>query len=206
MRTSIKCFIAATGAALVAVTVLVQLEASAGLDNRLRDLALASELGTFGFWLKVSFLGSTAFLTTATVVLVVALVASGRRRPGLQLFVLMIGALILNNGLKWILRRERPPEFYPDTMPASFSYPSGHALMAFVFYFAASVAVSRMVTQRGMRIAIWTVAGAVVGAIGVSRVFLGVHYPSDVIAGYLVGAVWLSLIFGITSTADGRPS
>ena len=203
MRPSFKAFIAATGAALVAVTVLVQLEAFAGLDNRLRDLALASGPGTFGFWLKVSFLGSTVFLATATVVSVITLAASGQRRQALQLSLLMIGALMLNSGFKWVLRRERPPEFYPETMPASFSYPSGHALMSFVFYFTASVIASRMVAEKGMRIAIWTVAGAVVGMIGVSRVFLGVHYPSDIVAGYLVGAVWLSLIFGIASSSDG---
>ena len=203
MRTSFKAFIAATVAALVALTVLVQLNASAGLDNSLRDLALASGLGTFGFWLKVSFLGSTAFLTTATVVLVVTLAALDRRRSGIQLAVLMIGAVMLNSGLKWILRRERPPEFYPETMPASFSFPSGHALMSSVFYFAVCVIAMRMVAHGRIRAVIWTVAGAVVGAIGASRVFLGVHYPSDVVAGYLVGAVWLSLIFGIMTTADG---
>ena len=201
-----KAFIAAVAAALVALTVLVELEASSGVDNMLRELALGSGLGTFPFWRNVSFLGSTALLTSASVVLIAALVVAHRNRSALQLAALMIGALLLNTGLKRLLGRERPPELYPDTMPASFSFPSGHALMSLVFYFTISFVASRMVAQRGLKIAIWTVGSVTVGAIGLSRVYLGVHYPSDVVAGYLVGALWLAIAFGIISGMQDRRS
>jgi undecaprenyl-diphosphatase len=201
-----NAFIAAVAAALVALTVLVELEASAGVDNALRELALGSGLGTFPFWRNVSFLGSTALLTSASSVLIVALVVAHRNRSALQLAALMIGALLLNTGLKRLLRRERPPELYPDTMPTSFSFPSGHALMSLVFYFTISFVASRMVAQRGLKIAFWIVASATVGAIGLSRVYLGVHYPSDVVAGYLVGALWLAVAFGIISGMQNRQS
>jgi undecaprenyl-diphosphatase len=103
----------------------------------------------------------------------------------------MTGALALDLALKYAFHRERPPVFF-GTEPASYSFPSGHALCSFCFYGVMAGLIAARVRSPALRIAVWALAALLVIAIGVSRVYLGMHYPSDVIGGYLAAAVWVS--------------
>jgi len=72
-----------------------------------------------------------------------------------------------------------------------YSCPSGHALGVTTATLIAAWALARwLIRSWGGRIAVWTTAVALIGGVGFSRVYLGVHYPSDVIAGWLLGAIW----------------
>jgi undecaprenyl-diphosphatase len=105
--------------------------------------------------------------------------------------ITVIGGSLLMGVLKISFHRPRPQPFFDTLLPASYSFPSGHALLSFCLYGAAAALFSADQKKLWVRIAIWTVAAVLVGAIGFSRVYLGVHYPSDVLAGYLGALVWV---------------
>jgi undecaprenyl-diphosphatase len=95
--------------------------------------------------------------------------------------------------LKLAFHRPRPVAFFGST-PSSYSFPSGHALGSFCFYGILAAILATRVRGRGAKFCVWMAAVLLVAMIGVSRIYLGVHYPSDVIAGYCAGAVWVGAI------------
>jgi undecaprenyl-diphosphatase len=113
------------------------------------------------------------------------------RRAALWLTLTMVGALVLDLALKYAFRRPRPTPFF-GPLPHTYSFPSGHALFSFCFYGALAGLLADRIQSLPMRICIWAVAVALIAAIGLSRIYLGVHYPTDVLGGYLAAAVWVS--------------
>ena len=93
--------------------------------------------------------------------------------------------------LKLSFHRQRPQPFFDTHLPASYSFPSGHALLSFCLWGAGAALFTADQKKRWVRIAILTIAVVLVVAIGFSRIYLGVHYPSDVLAGYLGALVWI---------------
>lgn len=118
------------------------------------------------------------------------------RRAAAWLAITMAGAVALDIALKHAFHRPRPVPFFGDA-PHSYSFPSGHALASFCFYgVLAGLVVDRLDKLR-WKIAIGVIAASLVTAIGISRIYLGVHYPSDVVAGYLAAAMWVSTMLWI---------
>src|ERR1051325_9242719 len=105
----------------------------------------------------------------------------------------MVGSLVLDLTLKYIYHRTRPTAYF-GIAPHSYSFPSGHALCSFCFYLVLAGLLSARIRSLALRIMIWTLAIVMVIIIGLSRIYLGVHYPSDVLAGYLAAAVWVGAI------------
>ncbi len=106
------------------------------------------------------------------------------------LFLNCLGGLILNQGLKLFFAKPRPHLWTPLIIEHSYSFPSGHALGSAVVYgFLAILLASR---YPHYRLGIFGGAVVIVSAIGLSRLFLGVHYPTDIIAGYAIGLIWLT--------------
>lgn len=120
------------------------------------------------------------------------LVLRGWRRGGLLALLTLGGASLLNVGLKTFFARARPEAFF-DYYPApqSFSFPSGHALFATCFFGGAAVLLSHRLRGRPAQLLVWAIALVLTVLIGVSRVYLGVHYPTDVLGGFAVGIVWV---------------
>jgi undecaprenyl-diphosphatase len=140
----------------------------------------------------ISLLGYNVLI----VELVVALVVFAKlrwRRAAVWLTVAMVGSLVLDLTLKYIYHRTRPTAYF-GMAPHSYSFPSGHAMCSFCFYGVLAGLLSARTKPLGWRILIWFTAAALVIAIGLSRIYLGVHYPSDVVAGYLAAAVWVGTI------------
>lgn len=135
-------------------------------------------------------LGSAWFLTPATIVCVLAFLSRRRIRGALLLASTMLGVVALNWMLKLWFARARPSPFFGVTPPDSYSFPSGHSLGAFCFYGVLAVLVAARIRSRALRIVVWTVAAIVILVVGFSRVYLGVHYATDVVAGFGVGFVW----------------
>lgn len=115
------------------------------------------------------------------------------RRAALWLTVAMAGSLVLDLALKHIYHRIRPTAYF-GVAPHSYSFPSGHALCSFCFYGVLAGLLSARTKPLAWRLVIWFSAAALVIAIGLSRIYLGVHYPSDVAAGYLAATVWVGTI------------
>ena len=114
-------------------------------------------------------------------------------RAALWLLLSVAGADVLIFTLKYSFHRQRPAAFF-GVDPHSYSFPSGHALASFCFYMVLAGLLNSRVRSSGLRIAIWILASLLVAAIGLSRIYLGVHYPSDVIAGYLAAALWVTTL------------
>lgn len=146
-----------------------------------------------GCMTTASFFGSVLFLSIATVVLGSIFLAVHWRRAAAWLAVDMVGAAVLDFALKQAFHRPRPPAFF-GTVPHSYSFPSGHALASLCFYFVVAGLLSARLSRQSSRAVFWIAAVAIVAVIGFSRIYLGVHYPTDVIAGYLAAAVWVAAL------------
>ncbi len=116
----------------------------------------------------------------------------GRRRGAILMAVTMAGSLLLMFVLKLLFHRQRPDPYFGFPLPKDFSFPSGHALTSFCFWGLLAVILSTEVQTLASRIVIWAVAVFMVFGVGLSRIYLGVHYPSDVLGGYLAATVWVS--------------
>lgn len=142
---------------------------------------------------RASFFGSVLFLASASAALCVVFLIIRWRRAASWLAIAMVGAAVLNVVLKEVFHRPRPEAFF-GVEPRSYSFPSGHALASLCFYSVLAGLLSTRLPQRAVRVILWIAAIVIVAAIGVSRIYLGVHYPTDVIAGYLAAAVWVGAL------------
>jgi undecaprenyl-diphosphatase len=149
----------------------------------------------------VTLLGSPAVIASFSIVAVVALCVAGRRRAAIALAAVMAGSVVLENGLKYALHRARPEPYF-GTSPETFSFPSGHALFSACFYVALAWIFVTRIRNRWRCVAIWMASLVLIAAIGLSRIYLGVHYPSDVIAGYLVAGFWITGLLASRSRND----
>lgn len=141
-----------------------------------------------------SFLGSTLFLTIFGISVIIALYLRKHRRGAILFTITTIGASLLLVLLKLAFKRVRPEPFFETVLPASYSFPSGHSLASFCFYGALAVILTDRANKLWQQIIIWISAIIMILLIGISRIYLGVHYPSDVVAGYAVGLIWVITI------------
>jgi membrane-associated phospholipid phosphatase len=172
---------------------LQRLDADA--DNGLNAL-VAPHPGLVAALQTVAGLGGRGFLIPLVAVAVVVLLIRRRSRLAIYLVVTGVGALLLDPSLKTLVGRLRPMVEAPVATAPGNSFPSGHALGSMVTYGALLLVFLPAVPPRWRKVAIG-VAVAIVLAIGVTRIGLGVHYISDVLAGWLLGAAWL----GVTAYA-----
>jgi undecaprenyl-diphosphatase len=140
----------------------------------------------------ISLLGYNILIVELAFALAVFLYLRWRRAAG-WLAVSMAGALALDLALKYTFHRPRPQPFF-GAEPPSYSFPSGHALCSFCFYAVLAGLIAARTRSLALRVAVGIAAAALVVAIGISRIYLGMHYPSDVIAGYLAAAVWVTTL------------
>lgn len=154
----------------------------------------------------VSFLGKPIFLVFAIGLPGAWILRRGGRKLALFLAVTCIGGGLVSTVVKLAVGRPRPELDQPITEAFNHSFPSGHAMQAVVCYGALALVVSPMVGATARRrIMAGTVVLAV--AIGASRLALGVHYVSDVLGGYVLGAAWLAgsvAVFEIWREERGR--
>ena len=163
-------------------------EAALAVVNR-----FASPRLTF-FMRVVTYLGSNEFLIYLGAYIVIAFALVRWKRAMITFLITMAGAAVLNFTLKMSFGRERPEPFFGIPQPESYSFPSGHALFSFCFYGVLAAVITARIEGTGRRIAVWVSAAIVVTLIGFSRIYLGVHYPSDVLAAYFAAFIWLVIV------------
>ncbi|HEX6625098.1 MAG TPA: phosphatase PAP2 family protein [Pyrinomonadaceae bacterium] len=146
------------------------------------------------FMQGVTRLGSNEFLIGAGACALIAFALAGWRRAAAAFLVTMAGAALLNVLLKSIFQRERPAPFFDTPLPESYSFPSGHALLSFCFYGVLAAVLAARLNSVRARVLVWAAAALLVALIGLSRVYLGVHFPSDVLAGYAAALVWVMAV------------
>jgi undecaprenyl-diphosphatase len=140
-----------------------------------------------------SFIGGWKFVTPTVVVLTLLLLLRRAHREAAVLALAVGGSAALNVGLKFFFHRLRPSIPWALTHELSFSFPSGHAVAASCFYATITYLLARG-RQATARTTLIIIAVSIVLGIGLSRVYLGVHYPSDIAAGYLVGILWVGTV------------
>ena len=132
------------------------------------------------------------------------LTLQGMRRTALFVFAASVGGWLLNAALKEIFQRPRP-EIVPHLREVlTLSFPSGHAMTSAAVYLTLGALLMRISERRITKIYCMTIAGLVTGLVGVSRVYLGVHYPTDVLAGWLMGLSWALLCWLIERAIERR--
>lgn len=208
-----------TGAAIVLVAVpfayllfevltdgpLTQLDESVvqDLHRRVRDRpALIATLR------MISWLGKPLWLAAAVSAGSVYVFWRGRRRLAAYLIVTAVGGGVVDTLVKLAVDRPRPDVSEPLVAAAGKSFPSGHAMSSVVTYGALLLVFLPALNRRGKTVAYISVV-ALVGAIGASRLMLGVHYVSDVLGGYVLGLAWLigsTAAFSIWRTQEGKPA
>ncbi|WP_053434948.1 phosphatase PAP2 family protein [Sporosarcina globispora] len=141
----------------------------------------------------VTFLGSVKWLAFAVVAAAVLLIIF--KKKSLAVFMVVSSGLgaLFNMLLKWIFKRERP-DIRPLIEEQGFSFPSGHSMGSFIFYGSLAYMIIHLAKRKRWKAA-WTVLlGCFIIMIGLSRIYLGVHFPSDVIAGFAAGGAWLTIM------------
>jgi membrane-associated phospholipid phosphatase len=164
-------------------------------DDRLRTLVhdLASPRLTT-LMRAASLYGGPVVLVPAGLAAGVVFLIKGWHRGALLVAVNLAGAGLLNWLLKFSFARVRPASFFDYPLPGSPSFPSGHALYAASVFGGLAVLVTARIRNPPLRFAIWVVAIGLILLVGLSRVYLGVHYPSDVFAGYAIGIIWVTAV------------
>jgi undecaprenyl-diphosphatase len=140
-----------------------------------------------------TMLGQAVFLVTLGAWIGWRLVAAGRRMEVAWLAAAALGAEALDQALKFWFRRARPAAFF-GAQPANYSFPSGHAIVSLCFYLTLAEIFIDAEWPRGRRVAARAIAVLLALFIGLSRIYLGVHYPTDVLAGYAAAVVWLAVL------------
>jgi undecaprenyl-diphosphatase len=192
-------------AAIVLTEAVVHHRALAGLDGPFRDWVIAHRNGVLtGVMVNASRFGSTPSLIVMALVAGAWLVWRGRKADSLLVVGGSAGALALGPVLKAIVERPRPALSDHVVFVNSWSYPSGHSLNSMAVLGLLTVLAVRE-RPGALRRTLLAVLGAfLVVVVGFSRVYLGVHWPSDVLAGWLVGVLWLTICFSVAHLARGN--
>jgi undecaprenyl-diphosphatase len=135
-------------------------------------------------------LGGTTILALVTVTVTAFFWLAGIHRAAAYVALAVVGAVALNLGLKAAFDRPRPDLVPHGAHVYTASFPSGHSMLAAAVYLTLGLVASRFVPRRRLRVLLIGVAVVVTGAVGFSRVYLGVHWPTDVAAGWAVGGAW----------------
>ncbi|MBB4636579.1 undecaprenyl-diphosphatase [Longimicrobium terrae] len=149
------------------------------------------------FMLFMSAIGYAWGVVPAVPVLFIILMAYRRRGDALFFALAVGGAGLMNRGAKLFFRRTRPALWTSIAPETSFSFPSGHAMGSM----ALAAAVVALLWPTRWRWPAIVVGGAFTFLVGLSRVYLGVHYPSDVLAGWSASLAW---VVGVSFVAYGR--
>ena len=155
----------------------------------------------------LTFIGSIEIFIPTLIVAVVVLLLIGEREQGRRLvrkrevsgvFALGIGgAMVLNEVFKVHFHRARPKVPWSIGDETTFSFPSGHSLFSLVLYGLIAYMILDRRSRLARRFVAVLAAGMLTLGIGVSRIYLGMHYPTDVLAGFITGGSWLAAVIFI---------
>jgi len=151
----------------------------------------------------VTALGSFTILGFVVIVTVLFLSLSGKGRTAVFVTLSVIGGTIASTGLKMLFDRPRP-DVEAATRVFTASFPSGHATVSAVVYLTLGLLLSEASVDRRLK-AFFVVLGVFITAtVGISRIYLGVHYPTDVIAGWSLGLAWALACWAVYSLFFGH--
>jgi undecaprenyl-diphosphatase len=141
----------------------------------------------------VTALGSFSLLTLLVLMVLGYLLLSRRTHAAIVVLVAVVGGGLLSDGLKALFARPRPDIVPHLAQVSSASFPSGHSMLSAVVYLTLGALLARLVRQRSLKLYFLTMAVLLTLLVGFTRVYLGVHYPTDVLGGWTAGLAWAIL-------------
>ncbi len=160
------------------------------------------------WWLEeaaadLTSLGGISVLGLFAAIAIAFLLIQRKRLSALLLVLGLAGGVALSEGLKAVFQRDRPPSDYQAVETLNASFPSGHALLAAVFYLSLGVMLTRAFPRAHLKAFVLAASMTVALLIGLTRVYLGAHWASDVFAGWCAGAAWAVALW-LVAYAIGR--
>lgn len=152
----------------------------------------------------ITGLGGTAVLTFITVASVLYLLVARKPRTAWFLCAAIAGGQVLSSLLKLGVERPRPDLVSHLVDVHTLSFPSGHAMLSAVTYLTLGSLLARIMPDRASRVYVIGIAVLLTFLVGMSRIYLGVHWPSDVLAGWCAGAAWAMLCWLIARRVLNR--
>jgi undecaprenyl-diphosphatase len=149
-------------------------------------------------------LGGHAVLVTLVLLVAGFLLLDGRRATAMLVLASSVGAALLSAGLKVLFARPRPDVVEHLVGVSTPSFPSGHALLSAAIYLTLGALLAREFPRPALQRYFMGVAVMLTLLIGLSRVYLGVHWPSDVLAGWCIGALWAWSCWRLDKTLQER--
>lgn len=181
------------GVAFAFIVTAILIEMINGFDRSIIDAIQGLEAPWLTTIMQIfTFIGSTKIVMLLIIAVTSLLLWKFRARSQAYFFFFaMIGTGVLNQTLKFIFKRARP-EFHRLAEAGGYSFPSGHTMMGFSLYALFTYLLWRHIRSTAGRITLVVFAIFMFGMIAVSRIYLGVHYPSDILGGMLASAFWLT--------------
>ena len=153
--------------------------------------------------MHISALGSGAVTGLFILIFTLYFALAGRWRYALLMLATALGTLAAMGLLKWAYGRERPTIVTQIDPPGGLSFPSGHSMISMALYLTLGMLLAQAEKKRHLKIFVIATSAVLALMIGVSRMYLGVHWPTDVLAGWTAGATW-ALICGLAIRRVGR--
>jgi undecaprenyl-diphosphatase len=167
----------------------------AAFDSAVRGAVhVRASVGLTCAMLWITQLGSSWFLIPAGLLAVWRLVATGRKHAAILLAGTALGSEGLTQVLKAVFHRTRPQAYFGLISPANYSFPSGHAITACCFWGVLAAILAARARSLRVKAGLWILASALAALVGFSRVYLGMHYPTDVLAGYALAVIWVAAV------------
>lgn len=135
-------------------------------------------------------LGGSGILVLIVTAVTLFYLIQGRYREMLLMITVVVGAALISSFLKGVFDRPRPELFAGGRYLNAASFPSGHSMLAATTYLTLGIIVSQLMSRNRLKAFILILALFIAALVGFTRVYLGVHWPSDVLAGWAIGVVW----------------
>jgi undecaprenyl-diphosphatase len=175
------------------------------LDKKITDFIISHSTESFIEWMKIfTVFGSRKFLAPAYAVIVIYYLIKRKAMLGLHVALIASTGLALSYSLKRLFQRVRPDVPLIESLK-TYSFPSGHALSSIIFCSILVYLLWQARIQSAWKWLISVLLFLFALCIGVSRVALQVHYPSDVLAGFCLGLVWVILSFYLLNLIKRKP-
>ena len=145
------------------------------------------------FMKLVTKLSNTKFIIAASLILILMFYIRKKKKISILIVINLVFIVLLNQTIKMIIKRERPTGFRLIEM-TGYSFPSGHAMVSMAFYGLLIYLCKHLITNKVIRRLLITLNIIIILLIGISRVYLGVHYLSDVITGYSISIIYLLIL------------
>ena len=174
-----------------------------GFDDAVMHWMAAHQTKTLqSVMLEITALGTGAVVGMIVFIAGMFLWLNRHRHSAILLIAATLGGMLLDNLLKIGFNRPRPQIFKWGTYAVSSSFPSGHAMSSVIVYGTVAYLAARLQQNAASRIATMVFAATMIVLICASRLYLGVHYPSDVLAGVTIGLAWAGFCMAVLEAAQ----